>query len=114
MNSLLKILIILILLSSNVYAESVKSFKIIGNQRISDSTIILFSKVNKNDDVQDKDLNKIIKNLYSTNFFEDVKISLSDQVLIIEVIENPIVQKLVFNGLKKKSIISTLKPCSRI
>ena len=54
-------------------------------------------------------MNEIIKELYSTNFFKDVKVSFSNQILKISVKENPVIQSLIFNGIKKKNIISTLK-----
>ena len=91
------------------FAEVIKEFKITGNKRISDSTIILFSKVKIYDDINKDDLNKIIKELYSTNFFKNVKVSFDNQIIEIFVDENPVIQKLVFNGIKKKNIISKLK-----
>ena len=59
----------------NVSSEVVKSFKITGNLRVSESTIINFSEVKKNSDLKLTDFNKVLKNLYSTNFFEDVSLN---------------------------------------
>lgn len=46
-----------------VNAEIVKSISISGNERISDETIIIFSKINIGDDLIINDLNQIINNL---------------------------------------------------
>ena len=86
----------------NVSSEVVKSFKITGNLRVSESTIINFSEVKKNSDLKLTDFNKVLKNLYSTNFFEDVSLNLQNGILTIKVKEYPIVQSIIFNGIKAK------------
>ena len=109
MKLIIKIMLLILFINTISFAEVINEFKIIGNKRISDSTIILFSKVKINDEINKDDLNEIIKELYSTNFFKNVKVSFDNQIIEIFVDENPIIQKLVFNGIKKKNIISKLK-----
>ncbi len=109
MNLLIKFILLFFTMFTISWAEIVKDFKISGNKRISDSTIILFSKVKINEDINKENLNNIIKELYSTNFFKDVKVTFDNQIIEIIVEENPVIQNLVFNGIKKKNIISKLK-----
>ena len=109
MKLIIKLLLLIFFINSISFAEILKEFKVEGNKRISSKTIILFSKVKINDDINESNLNEIIKELYSTNFFKDVKVSFSNQILKITVKENPVIQSLIFNGIKKKNIISTLK-----
>ncbi len=92
---------IFISISTSV-SEIVKNFKIEGNVRVSNSTIINFSEVKKNADLSPNDFNKVLKNLYLTNFFEDVSLNLENGILTIKVKEYPIVQSIVFNGIKAK------------
>ena len=87
---------------STSVSEIVKNFKIEGNVRVSNSTIINFSEVKKNADLSPNDFNKVLKNLYLTNFFEDVSLNLENGILTIKVKEYPIVQSIVFNGIKAK------------
>ena len=54
----------------------ISEIKINGNDRISDETIKLFSNISLNDEIDRDIINKILNNLYETNFFEDVKVSL--------------------------------------
>ena len=54
--------------------------EVLGNDRISDETIKLFISVNINDDINDDKLNKILKDLYETNFFENVSLKLDNQI----------------------------------
>ena len=54
-------------------------------------------------------LNKTLKNLYETNFFENVTLKIANNILEIIVKENPIIEKLTFDGIKAKRIIDLIK-----
>jgi len=82
------------------YAEEIKEIKISGNSRISDETIKVFSELDLNKNFEDIDLNNLIKQLYETNFFSDVNIKYENQILYIKVVENPIVQNIIIEGVK--------------
>ena len=108
------VLVIFILLNNKpLFADIVKKIEIIGNERISEQTIIVFSEISLNQELNKNDLNKILKDLYETNFFNDVKISFNDNILQIKVKENPIIINIQFLGIKsnslKEKIISNLK-----
>ena len=96
-------------LTSILRAEIITEIKIEGNQRISTETIIMFAEVSANDQVTEIDLNKILKNLYNTNFFDLVTVKISDKILFIKVRENPIIQSINFEGIKSSKILENLK-----
>ena len=85
-------------------AEIVKSILVEGNERITDQTIIIFSKVNIGEDLIINDLNDIIENLYETEFFRNVSVMLENNILIINVDENQLVQSIKINGVKNKNL----------
>jgi len=91
-----------------VNAEIVKSISVNGNNRISDKTVIIFSKVNIGDELIINDLNEIIVNLYNTDFFENISVNLKDNVLSINVIENDLIQSVEINGVKNKKLKQAL------
>ena len=95
-------------LNCNLNAEILNEVEIKGNKRISSNSIILFGDIQKGSNLDDKKLNIILKNLYKTNFFENVKIKFDNQKLIVTVIENPIIQSIQIDGVKNKSIIKNL------
>ena len=102
-----KFLIIKILFLSYfsiVNAEIIKKIEIDGNNRIPDETIIMFSKVKINDDVNQNDLNNILKDIYETNYFENVFLDIKNQILKITVDEFPIIQNLRYEGIKAQKI----------
>ena len=80
MNLFFKILFIFFIITST-NANIVKNIKINGNNRISDETIILFGEIKKNKNYNKSELNKILKKLYQTDFFENVVISLDKETL---------------------------------
>ena len=95
---------VFLLLTSLLVAKPIDELIIKGNERISSETIKVFSGFNKGDNVIQNDLNDIIKSLYETNFFENVTIEIVNNNLIITVKENPIIQEVVIEGIKKESL----------
>ena len=114
MNFLLKIILILYFLLSHSSAEIIKKFEISGNKRISDETIIIFSEIELNEDVSKQKLDGVIKNLYKTNFFRNISLRLENQILYLEVEENPIIGNLEIIGIKKQSLIEFIKNKMRL
>ena len=71
------------LCSSYSFAEIVKKIEIEGNERVNSETIKIFGGVKLNDNLNTDDLNKVLKKLYETNFFENVNITLNNSILSI-------------------------------
>ena len=101
--NLIRSIIILLFFTANVLAESFSKYNVTGNQRVSKETIINFSKLKKNVEISENDLNKALKNIYGSNFFEEVSIVISGNTLNINVKEYPIIQDIIFNGIKAKN-----------
>ena len=104
-----KIILIYFLLISVTFSEIIKKIEVSGNQRIPVETIEMFSSVSVNDDLSLDDLNIILKELYETNFFENVNLEFSNSVLKISVIENPIIENINFEGIKVKKIEKAIR-----
>ena len=100
------LLILLYLFSFVSYSKSevVSEIVILGNERVSDETIIMFSDVKINENIDTEKLNKILINLYDSNFFENVSISLKKNKLEITVDEFPIIDNIKYSGIKSKTI----------
>ena len=98
-----KFLISIIILSfTSLKAEIVKEVVIEGNKRVSDETIKVYGEIEINKDFSENDINNVLNNLYSTNFFEDVKINLNNNKLIISLKEYPVINQLILVGEKRK------------
>jgi len=100
----IKFILIYFVFLIDVNAESVKKIIILGNDRISKDTIILFSEIALDENLNNDDLNNIVKKLYNTSFFKDVSVSLINTNLKITVVENPIIQNLKIDGVRSKEL----------
>ncbi len=92
------IIIFLFLSANNLSADIVKKIVISGNERISDETVKVYGDISINQKIDNAKINEIIKNLYSTNFFEDINISVSNQTLFIKLLEYPVINEIVIVG----------------
>ena len=114
-----KTFIILHLSISVLLSEEIKDIKIEGNNRISNETVKVFIDQYLNENSFNlESTNNVIKSLYETGFFKDVKVKYQENVLYISLIENPLIQILEYNGVKSKTFLEkitnnlTLKPKS--
>ena len=81
-------------------SEIVNDIKISGNDRITSETITMFSGVKKGDDLNNENLNEILKSLYKTNFFNNISLKLANNIFTINVDEAPIIQNINITGIK--------------
>ena len=93
----------------NLYAEVVNKIEISGNSRISNETVKIYGDIKLNKDYSEKKLDLILNNLYQTDFFEDVKIEISNNTLKIKLKEYPIIDQLVIVGESSKKYKDEIK-----
>ena len=74
------------------FSEIVKKIQITGNSRISDETILMFSGINEGKNFNNSMLNKILKNLYESNFFTNVSVQFENSIIVINVEEAPLIK----------------------
>ena len=85
-------------------SDVVKEIKIEGNNRITDEIIKIFSDIKLEQELQTSDINKIIKNLYETKFFNNISVNFENNIISIIVEEAPLIDKLTLSGIKAKKI----------
>ena len=102
------VIIFFIVTTSKTSAKIYKDIVISGNQRLSIETIIMFSGLETDVNIDKQELNKAIKKLYKTNYFSDIKISSEGEIIKIEVSENPIIQSIRIDGIKNQDILKQL------
>ena len=102
-------LILYFFLSFASKAENTKKIIVQGNERVADETVIIFSKLQIGEDINQSQLNIALKDIYSTNYFSEVSISKENGIVIIKVKENPIIQSIKIIGIDKDNILETIK-----
>ena len=96
------IIIFFLILTNSLFAE-IKKVSVIGNVRVNTSTIesLVDKKIANVDSIY---INNLTKKIYDTDFFSDVKISFNQDVLSINIVENPIVNFFYINGIKDSDL----------
>ena len=85
-------------------AEIINDVVINNNKRISKETIVTLGNVKVGANYEKSDLDQVLKNLYESNFFSDIKLSVKNNKLNIFVVENKIIQIIRINGIKAEKI----------
>jgi len=100
---LIRSIIIFFIIFTNVTFAEIKKINIVGNARVSSATIesLVDKKIINIDTIY---INNLTKKIYDTDFFSDVKISFNQDVLTINVSENPIVNFFYINGVKDSDL----------
>ncbi len=76
----------------------IKKVEITGNKRIPISYITNIANQYINKKITDEEINLITKNLFQSDFFDDVIVRVNNDTLQIEVLETPIINEIYFFG----------------
>jgi len=97
------LLVYCLFLPSNLFSETISKIEINGNNRISSKTILDNINIKKNKDYTESDLNLIYKKLFSTNFFKSINLNLNNNILKINIEENPLINFFYLKGIKNET-----------
>ncbi|MCP4877883.1 MAG: outer membrane protein assembly factor BamA [Gammaproteobacteria bacterium] len=92
--------LVLLSLSSWVRAESfvVENIEVIGIKKITIGTVFSYLPVNVGESLDLDRTPELIRELYSTGFFDDIELLRRDNILVIKVIERPSIAEVNFDG----------------
>jgi outer membrane protein insertion porin family len=79
----------------------VRAIRVEGNQRIEEGTIRSYMLIAPGDPFDEDRLDRSLKALFATGFFADVTLSRSGDTLVVRVEENPLVNRIAFEGNSK-------------
>ncbi len=77
---------------------TISAIRVVGNQRIEEGTIRSYMLVAPGDPFDPDRLDRSLKTLYATGLFSDVSLTREGSTLVVHVVENPIVNRIVFEG----------------
>jgi len=104
----IQLILFSIFLSFSTYSKNYEKIIVKGNERISNETILVFSEIQDNKSLGENSINEILKKLYKSGFFKDVTVKIENNNLIIKVLENPIIQTVFIEGIKRKKTEESL------
>ncbi len=82
-------------------AAVVSRIDVEGNQRVDDETIRAYVTIKPGRSFSAEDVDESLKALFETGLFADVRMARRTSVLVVTVVENPIIDKVAFEGNKK-------------
>jgi outer membrane protein insertion porin family len=90
----------MLLVSAVAHAESfvVEDIEVVGIKKIALGTVLSYLPVNVGETLEVERTAAIIRELYSTGFFDDIELLRRDNVLVIKVIERPSIAEVNFEG----------------
>jgi len=77
---------------------NVANIEVQGAQRVDPATVISYMDIKPGDKYTQAQLSESLKNLYTTGLFADVNIEQKGSKLLVSVVENPIINRVVFEG----------------
>ena len=90
-----------VLTSSSAAAQSASSITVQGNQRVELATIRSYFKTGPSGQLDQGAIDDGLKALIETGLFQDVKINRVGGRLVVSVVENPVINRVAFEGNKK-------------
>ena len=87
--------------NNNGSESTIKKIEISNNQRVETSTIESYLELSVGDKFDQKKINESLKSMFSTGLFSDISVSREGSTLKIKVDENPVINRVVFDGNKK-------------
>jgi outer membrane protein insertion porin family len=89
------------LVPSPAFAQTVNTIEVVGNRRVEIETIRSYFKPGPGGTLSPAAIDDGLKALIETGLFQDVRISRSGGHLVVTVIENPVINRVAFEGNKK-------------
>ena len=106
------LLLILLPLSLSANERQINYIVIEGNTRLSSAEIIDYSGIQIGKIYEQNDISVVIKNLFSTNLFNNIEVDIRDNTIFIKLSERPIISKINIEGnklLENDQIVTSLK-----
>jgi len=82
-------------------AQSANSIAVQGNRRVESETVRSYFKPGPGGQIGPAQIDEAIHSLYATGLFDDVRISHEGGRLVVTVVENPVINRVAFEGNKK-------------
>lgn len=104
MRTILTFILFFVFLTLNTAAKAadiIDKIIIKDNQRIESSTIESYIDIKAGDVFDQKKVNESLKKMFATGLFSDVSVARSGSSVVITVVENPIINKVSFEGNKR-------------
>lgn len=87
--------------ATQAYAQTIAQIRIEGNQRVEEETVLSYLQFSRGDEFDPEKIDESIKVLFQTGLFSDVQMFQRGNTLVIKLEENPLINKVNFEGNSK-------------
>ncbi len=97
-------------------AEVIRSLIVVGSQRLEPNTILSYTQIRVGQTYSQAAADQVLKDLYGTELFSDVKVRNNAGNVVIEVKESPVVNRIILEGnkrIKDDKILPEIKLAAR-
>ena len=92
-------LLVFAVLPASAWAQTlIREIRVEGAERIEPATIVSYLNLSVGDEMTQDSLDSALKGLFSTGLFADVVLRQDRNALVVEVVENPIINRIAFEG----------------
>ncbi|MBT5014224.1 MAG: outer membrane protein assembly factor BamA, partial [Rhodospirillaceae bacterium] len=86
---------------TNGGGDSVREIIVEGSQRIEPGTILSYMLIKEGDPFDERRIDRSLKSLFATGLFADVTMRRQGTALVVNVLENPVINRIAFEGNSK-------------
>jgi outer membrane protein insertion porin family len=90
--------LVAIMAATPAFSAPLREVRVEGTQRVEPSTVLTYLNLPTGIDLNDDSMNEGLKNLFATGLFADVRMRQQSGVLYVDVVENPIINEIAFEG----------------
>ncbi|MDZ7683788.1 MAG: outer membrane protein assembly factor BamA [Gammaproteobacteria bacterium] len=94
------LLLLMLVVPHSAHALTVSDIRVEGLQRVSAGSVFGAMPINVGDDVNELDLRTVVRDVFATGYFDDVKIGRDGNVIVIIVDERPSIEAIEIEGNK--------------
>jgi outer membrane protein insertion porin family len=80
------------------HAQSVGRIVVEGNQRVEDDTVLSYMQISPGDVFDEEKIDESVKALFQTGLFADVRVFRRGNAVVVQVEENPMINRVQFDG----------------
>jgi outer membrane protein insertion porin family len=79
-------------------AQTISNIVVEGNQRVETETILSYTQISRGDPISEEAMDDAVKALFQTGLFADVDLNARGSTIVIRVEENPLINRVNFEG----------------